>query len=85
MPNIRSVSRVTLFSVFGLSGNPILNWLLNFPACFATVADRSAMHGHMGAWELESQLWAAEFLQPAEIEQGSKDYESAAEGWECYL
>ena len=35
--------------------------------------------------ELESQLWSAELLQPARIEQGGKDYESALESQECFL
>ena len=38
MPDIQSASR-PIFSVFGL------NRLPNLPACFATVADRSAMRG----------------------------------------
>ena len=35
--------------------------------------------------ELESQLWSAELLQPARIEQSGKDYESALEGQECFV
>ena len=43
MPDIRSASRLIIFSEFHLGRNPNLNRLPNFPACFATVADRSAV------------------------------------------
>ena len=52
MPDIQSASRLIIFSVFGLGRNPILNQLPDFPACFATVADRLAMRGHAGAGKL---------------------------------
>ena len=64
MPDFRGASRLIIFSVFRFLKNPILNWLPNFPACFATVADRLAMRGGAGAGKQLSS-WP-----PAEIEQG---------------
>ena len=46
--DIRSASRLILFSVIRLFRSPILNQLLNFLACFATVADGSDMPGCTG-------------------------------------
>ena len=43
MPDIQSASRLIIFSGFRLGGNPILNRLPNFLACFAIMADRSAV------------------------------------------
>ena len=57
MPDIQSASRLKIFSVSHLGGNPILNWLLNFPACFATVANRSAMCGRAGAGKPALGSW----------------------------
>ena len=74
MPNIRGASRLEIFSVFYLHGNPILNRVPNFPACFATVAVKSAMHGRAGA---RRQLSSCRWL---ELSKAGKDYESAAEG-----
>ena len=79
MPDIREASRLVIFSVFCLRGNPILNWVPNFPACSVTVADRSAMGGRAGAGK---QLSSCSQL---ELSKASKDYQSAAEGWECFL
>ena len=39
----------------------------------------------MVVWELKSQLWAAEFLQLAEIGQGGEDYDLAVGGWSASL
>ena len=39
----------------------------------------------MVMWELESQLWAAEFLSPLKLSKVGKDYESAVEGRDCFL
>ena len=39
----------------------------------------------MVAREPESQLWAGKFLRLAELSKAGKDYESATEGWECFL
>ena len=51
----------------------------NFTACFATVTDRSAMRGRMGA---RKQLSSCGWLELSKV---GKDYESAAEGRECFL
>ena len=45
MPDIGSASRLIIFSVFCLAGISLFIFAIDFPACFATVADRSAMHG----------------------------------------
>ena len=58
--------------------NPILNWLPNFPACFATVADRSAMHSRAGTGKPASGSWL-------KLSKAGKDYELAAEDRECFL
>ena len=79
MPDIRGVSRLLIFSVFHLRGNPILNWVPNFPACFTTVADKSAMRGRAGAGK---QLSSCGWL---ELSKASKKYESTAEGKNCFL
>ena len=47
--DIPSASRLIIFSGFCLGGNPILNQLPDFLACFTTVADRSAIRGCAGA------------------------------------
>ena len=45
MLDIRSASRLLLFSVFCLAGMSLFIFAIDFPTCFANVADRSAMHG----------------------------------------
>ena len=79
MPDIWGASRLVIFPVFCLRGNPILNWVPNFPACSATVADRSAMHGPVGARKKLSSCGRLE------LSKVGKDYESAADGQECFL
>ena len=76
IPDIRGASRLTIFSVFRLHGNPTLNRVSNFPACFATLADKSAMRGRAGAGK---QLSSCGRL---ELSKAGKDYEPAAEGRE---
>ena len=79
LPDIQGASRLIIFSVFGLHGNPILNRLPNFPASFATVADRSTMHGRVGAGKQLS------YCGRLELSKAGKECESAAEGQECFL
>ena len=79
MPDIQGASRLVIFSVFCLHGNPILNRVPNFPACSVTVADRSAMLGCAGAGKQLSSCGQVE------LSKAGKDYESEAQGPECFL
>ena len=45
MPDIRSASRLVIFSVFCLAGISLFIFAIDFPKCFATVAERFAMRG----------------------------------------
>ena len=45
MADIQSASRLVIFSVFCLAGISLFIVTIDFPTCFATVADRSAMRG----------------------------------------
>ena len=45
MLDIRSASRLVIFSVFCLAGFSLFIFAIDFPTCFATVAVRFAMPG----------------------------------------
>ena len=45
MADIQSASRLVIFSVFCLAGISLFIVAIDFPTCFAMVADRSAMRG----------------------------------------
>ena len=45
MANIQNASRLVIFSVFCLAGISLFIVAIDFPTCFVTVADRSAMRG----------------------------------------
>ena len=45
MPDIRSASGLVIFFVFCLAGISLFIFTIDFLTCFATVADRSTMHG----------------------------------------
>ena len=52
MPDIRSASRLIIFSVFCLAGISLFIFAIDFPTCFVTVADRPIMCG----WALEEMM-----------------------------
>ena len=47
MPDIRSASRLILFALFCLAGISLFMFGIDFPTCFMTVADRSAIADKM--------------------------------------
>ena len=69
MPDIQSALRLIIFSVFRLKGDPNLSLLPNFPACGS----------------LKASFGQLSFCGRLKLSKAGKDYESAAEGRECFL